>query len=140
MSRSNKSSQPTGGDVIRMTLKCCSLFYDAFAAPSKLAKVHGESNGCEASSSRRAAPHSQRNSIDHANGQRNNGPPVFREQLSIYVQNEIVFQLRTALGIAANDSNRELRRGFGLDVEIKIESYGRSVESRPQIGGSSRQA
>ena len=103
-------------------------------SPSKLPEVNREGDGGEPAGCRRSATHAQRNAVRHPDGQGHDRLLVRDENSLVRLEDEIVFELRAALGIAAGSGYRELRRGIRLDLEIEIQGHGNGVKARAQIG------
>ena len=131
----NKSAQPAGCCIVRVSLQRAGLFDDALGTPIKLAKVHRQGDGCQPASRRRAAAHGQRNAIGYANSKRDHRPPMTPKQVLVGFQDEVVLCPGTTLPVTARGGNRELSGRFGIDFQIEIEGHGGGVKSRAEVGG-----
>src|ERR1035441_3381799 len=122
-----------------MPFQHAGLLKDAFRCPSKPSKVHCKYNPRQPPCSRRPAAHPQGNAVLHANRQGNSSLAILFQQSLVKVKDQVVFEARTPLSVAAGRLNRELRSRLRLNLKIKIQGHCDSIETRTKVGRGSRQ-
>ncbi len=68
------------------------------------------------------------------------GLPWLRRSSLIDLENQIVFELRAALRIAASGLNGELGCGLRVDLQREVEGHGGCVKTRAKIRRGCRHA
>ncbi len=103
--RRHKSAQPARRHIVRMPFELVRLFENPLRIPAELPKVHRQRDRGQSRCRRRAASHPQRNPVRHPDRKRHDRPLVIAQDLLVGLDNQVVFEPRTAIRIAPGGGN-----------------------------------